>query len=455
MKIAFISPVLLLLLSILTAGGAYGEAVPLETPWKAGVARVDITPQKPLWLAGYASRDHAAEGTLHSLWAKALTLEDASGNCAVLITSDVLGFPKGISDRICDRIAVTYGFTRSQIILNASHTHSAPVIDNSLRCIYTYDDAEEEKLMHYATVLEDSIVALVGAARENLHPAAIFSKNGIARIAVNRRNNTERELLSTSTLAGPYDHAVPTLKIIHADGTLAAVVFGYACHPTVLSGYSWCGDYPGFAQIALEENHPGATALFFAGCGADQNPLPRRTIALAQQYGQTLAASVDRVLSEAMRPLAAQLSTAYAEIALELEEAPDAATLRERVANTSGYAHQCNQALLDRIDGGETLPGSYPYPLQLWQMGEQTLVTLGGEVTIPYAIGIKERLGQDTFVMGYSNDLMAYIPSEQILEEGGYEGDTSQLIYGMPNKWKPGLEAQILDAVEALHKTLR
>ena len=59
-------------------------------------------------------------------------------------------------------------------------------------------------------------------------------------------------------------------------GKLRAVAFGYACHATVLVGYEWSGDYPGFAQIALEKAHPGAIALFWAGCGGDQNPLPRR-----------------------------------------------------------------------------------------------------------------------------------------------------------------------------------
>ena len=261
-------------------------------------------------------------------------------------------------------------------------------------------------------------------------------------------------MLSTTTLAGPQDHAVPTLKVVRADGALAAVVFGYACHATVLSGYVWCGDYPGFAQVELEKAYPDATALFFAGCGADQNPMPRRTVALAQQYGRTLAAAVEGVLNESMRPLEARLSTAYQEIDLELDEAPDAATLQERIANTDGYEQSCNQWLLDKLERGETLPASYPYPIQLWGLGEQTIVTLGGEVTVPYAIGVKERLGQDTFVMGYANDLMAYIPSETILKEGGYEGQSSQLIYGMPNSWKPELEAQILDTVKAIHDTM-
>ena len=68
--------------------------------------------------------------------------------------------------------------------------------------------------------------------------------------------------------------------------------FGYACHPTVLDGYEWSGDYPGFAQIELEKSYPGTVAMFFQGTGADMNPLPRRTVPLAQQYGEELAAAV-------------------------------------------------------------------------------------------------------------------------------------------------------------------
>src|SRR5690606_39897908 len=68
----------------------------------------------------------------------------------------------------------------------------------------------------------------------------------------------------------------------------------------------WSGDYVGFAQIALEKAYPGTTALFFQGAGGDQNPLPRRTVALAEQYGNTLAAAVERVVKEEMRPLSPQ-----------------------------------------------------------------------------------------------------------------------------------------------------
>jgi hypothetical protein len=90
--------------------------------WKAGVSRAVITPEESLWMAGYASRDHASEGVLHDLWTKVLAIEDARGNKAVLITNDLLEIPKQYSDRIRDRLEKEYGLQRSQVILNCSHT---------------------------------------------------------------------------------------------------------------------------------------------------------------------------------------------------------------------------------------------------------------------------------------------------------------------------------------------
>ena len=70
-----------------------GKAV----PWKAGVAKAVITPEKAVWLAGYGSK-RAPDGKLHDLWMKALALEDERGRRAVLITSDFQGVPRSMSD---------------------------------------------------------------------------------------------------------------------------------------------------------------------------------------------------------------------------------------------------------------------------------------------------------------------------------------------------------------------
>src|SRR5690625_7475474 len=94
----------------------------------------------------------------------------------------------------------------------------------------------------------------------------------------------------------------------------------------------WSGDYAGFAQIELEKEYPDVVAMFFQGAGADQNPLPRRSVSLARQYGKTLAAAVEGVLEEEMRLLDPVVCTAYREIDLELQRAPKIgrASCRER-----------------------------------------------------------------------------------------------------------------------------
>ncbi len=230
-----------------------------------------------------------------------------------------------------------------------------------------------------------------------------------------------------------------------------AVAFGYACHATVLSFYQWSGDYPGFAQKYLEEQHPGATALFFAGCGADQNPLPRREVSLADQYGRQLAAAVDDVLSGVMHPVSGELQMKYAEIALPLATLPTPADLKNQAKSNNKYEAARAKMLLVQIDAGRPLSPTYPYPVQSWRLGPELLwITLGGEVVVDYSLRLKQELGRErTWVAGYTNDVMAYIPSRRVLTEGGYEGGGAMVYYGLPTVWSPDVEEAI---VREVHK---
>ena len=158
--------------------------------------------------------------------------------------------------------------------------------------IYPLDDAQLAKITRYSRWLETRIVDLVGQAMRNLAPASLASGNGVTRFQVNRRNNNDALLTQLTELKGPNDYAVPVIKVLDAKGRVKAIAFAYACHPTTLDGYEWSGDYVSYAQMELEKAYPGATALFFQGAGADQNPLPRRSVALARQYGRELSAAV-------------------------------------------------------------------------------------------------------------------------------------------------------------------
>jgi Neutral/alkaline non-lysosomal ceramidase. len=371
-------------------------------------------------------------------------LEDAQGNRAVLVTTDLLGFPKGISDRIRNRVEKKYDLTRAQILLNSSHTHSAPVLEDALTDIYPLDQRHKKQIQKYTHELEDKIVALVGRALQAMQPAALFAQNGVTRFQVNRRNNPAATLTEATDLNGPNDHAVPVIKVSDPSGKLIAIAFGYACHNTVLDGYTWSGDYAGFAQLEIEKMYPGVVALFFQGAGADQNPLPRRTVPLAQQYGRTLAAAVDRVLQEEMRALAPTLLTAYKEVELTLNSPPTREELARQASETTGYHQRWATRMIGNVEKGDKLRTTYPYPLQVWKLGDQSIFSLGGELVIGYAIQLKRIFGQEIFVLGYSNDVMAYIPTTAILREGGYEGESSQIVYGLPNTWTSDIETEII-----------
>ncbi len=428
--------------------------------WKAGVASVVITPEESMWMAGYAARNRPSEGTLHDLWAKALALEDSNGERAILVTKDLIGFRGAyMADRICNRLKEKYGLSRAQVILSSSHTHTGPELTSTPdgylleEANGPYSPEQWDKIRQYSEKLEDQIVALVGKALDSLVPVQIYSGNGVARFAVNRRNNVEATLNSSTQLTGPVDHSVPVVKVAKTSGELLAVVFGYACHATVLSFYKWSGDYPGFAQIALEDAFPGTTAMFFAGAGADQNPLPRRTVGYARQYGKTLALAVEAIISEPMRELSPNLTTAYSKVDLKFANPPPTEDeLLQILEEDSGYPEYLKdraKLLLAQLEKGMSLMTSYPYTVQFWKIGEQNIAVLSGEVVVDYSIKLKQIFGEDLFVMAYANEGMGYIPSIRVLSEGGYEGSRSA-IFTTP--WAPDIEINIILEVIKLAK---
>ena len=420
--------------------------------WKAGVGRAVITPEKPMWMAGYAARNRPAEGKLHDLWAKAFALEDSHGRRAVVVTLDLCGIDRVFVTQVCEALQQKHKLERRQIVISVSHTHSGPVVERVLTPMYFIDDAQRKQVQEYTDRLRDQVIEIAGHALAGLKPAVLHWGHGRATFAVNRRNNKEAEvpdLRAAGKLRGPSDHDVPVLAIKSAGGEPLALLFGYACHATVLDGYQWSGDYPGNAMIELEKRHPTATAMFVAGCGADQNPVPRRRVELAEVYGQQLAAAVDEVLHGPMQEVKGALSTTFREIDLPFGPLPDRQQLERDLQNKDKYIASRAKLLIEQIDAGRPLAKTYPYPVQTWRLGDRVhMVWLGGEVVVDYALRLKQDIpSAKAWISGYANDVMAYIPSRRVLAEGGYEGGGAMVYYGLPTAWSEEVEKLIVDEV--------
>jgi neutral ceramidase len=100
--------------------------------WKAGLARVDVTPTESMWMAGYAARTTPSEGVEQPLFAKVLVLADESGAQTAIITLDLIGIPRWLRDDLAGEAAKRYGIPPERLLLNASHTHCGPELREPL-----------------------------------------------------------------------------------------------------------------------------------------------------------------------------------------------------------------------------------------------------------------------------------------------------------------------------------
>ncbi len=435
-------------------------ALVLITPWsmaeemKIGIGRTIITPQSPVWMAGYASRTEPGAGKVHDLWAKAMAMEDAQGTIAVIITTDLIGLTAGITDGVSKRIEEAHGIPRGNLMYNASHTHSGPVVrDNALFHMYGLDKENTDRAIAYTQKLNEWLFQTIDTAIKDLQPGTLSWAIGEASFGKNRRQfNPNGGVSNGFNPIGPVDHDVPTLLAKDAKGGIKGILFGYACHCTTVGFQEYSGDYAGYAQIHVENAYPGATALFAAGCGADQNPLPRRKLELAEKYGAELGHAVEAVVDNAMTPVTGPIETNYKTIQLELTKAPTLEEVEKTLTHSNKYEVRRAKKLQQLYKDNGKLSETLPYPIQVWKLGETVQMTaLAGEVVVDYSRLIKYHYpAEKQFVLGYSNDCLAYIPSLRVLQEGGYEGGGAMLYYGIHGPFKHSVQNDIMNTIKEL-----
>jgi hypothetical protein len=419
-----------------------------EASWRIGLARVSITPEEPIRMAGYASRTGLSESVSSELWAKAMAFVDEDGGRSVLITADTLGFPADVVEGICQRISKKTGVARPSILINASHTHAGPLL--IARAGYPVSEGERRVIDTYRRQFEDRLVKIAVEALAHVEPAELSWGKGVATFVMNRREFTPRGIILGTNPSGIADRTVPVLRADAPDGSLRAVVFGAATHNTTMSGKNLLidGEWSGHAQAGIEERFPGAQAMFVTGCAADSNPFPRGTLEIAKQHGKTLAAEVARVLGEELAPVDGPLRTELRRVDLPLQRLS-----RDEIAalgvDAPSYRRFFVDGALDRIGKGETLLTSYEAPFALWQFGEDlTLVALSGETVVDYVKLTEKALGPlNLWVAGYSNDIYGYLITTRLLEEGGYE---TRGLYTDIGLFAPGMEKPVIAAIREM-----
>src|SRR4051812_13184863 len=75
-----------------------------ESLTEVGIAKIDITPDYPIRLCGYAVRKKESEGVSQHLWAKALAIGSDKEGPAILIAVDNTGVPASIRNEVAQRL---------------------------------------------------------------------------------------------------------------------------------------------------------------------------------------------------------------------------------------------------------------------------------------------------------------------------------------------------------------
>ena len=152
--------------------------------------------------------------------------------------------------------------------------------------------------------------------------------------------------------------------------------------------------------------------------------------------------------------MAPGLKTAFEYVPLAYQKLVDREMLTKAQKSNNRIERRWAGRLLGKLDNGAKFSPTYPYPVHAWRLGKDTLmIGMGAETVVDFALRFKNEFGPRTWVCGYADDMISYIPSRRVWEEGGYEGGARLYEYGRPAyRWAGDVEKRIATSVHKLVK---
>lgn len=433
-------------------------------------ARRLITPDKPVFMHGFGARTHKSEGVHDELYAKVVLF--GTERLLLVVALDVLGGDHSFETALKGKLYHRFQFPPEDILLNFSHTHASVYLtgrDPELRRsgysinqddwplrIDEIDYSEDER---YYAFIEKAIVEMVEECIDNLMEGTLSVASDSANLAISRRLAVDGKMMWLPNDQEDYDKELTVLKFQALDGSLKAVIFSYGCHPTTLGAdnYLLSADFCGAACRSLEERNPGVEALFLQGCGGELKPQASVhdnrfrpcTFEQMEQAGRVMAEVVASILqSGRFEAVESEWRTQLLEVKLPVEPyALD--TCREIAADESDkFKSRSAARLLDMLADGTAIH-ELPVQIAIWQLGSRLkLIAIEGEVTTQYSLMIKKMFpAERILVLGYSNAVFCYIPTEKIVREGGYEAECNYF-FGLAGPFALNIEQIILGSIK-------
>lgn len=434
-------------------------------------AKEVITPAKPVYMAGFAARKHQSTGVHDDLYAKIVVLR--SNTTLLIISLDVLGGDRSFVSGIKRVLAEKFGLQEAEILINFSHTHASVYLtgeDSTLRRgrysigLKTSYPAEHDQELDYSEdiayfqYLKQILIGLVSRCFGSLKEGALQYGSGQTAMSISRRLVTEEGVDFAPNEQGEIDREVSVVKLVNLQGTPEVILFSHGCHPTSMNNYQVSAEFVGHACQMVEEKNPGSMAVFLQGCAAEVKPrgsvgpdgrFKRCTFAEMQQIGKDFAADVCFILENSpFREIEPKFNTYLTEVSLCTQKvSPSVYEEKLLDEKTPAEMRPVYKRLSKAMQKGISR-NRLPLTIMIWRLGDMRWVALEGEIASGYSLMIKELLGKErTMVLGYSNGVFTYVPTRQMILEGGYEAERAPLMHGFEAPFMPESEAVILGAI--------
>jgi hypothetical protein len=380
---------------------------------KMGAARLDITPDEPVRMAGYSSRKELSTGIHDKLYVRVVAFEQGK-NRLVLVSTDSLGFYRGTFPYMMEAIEAQFGLTSEEVILSAIHTHSAPTLTLDAEQVHPNN-------VRYTEYLQGRILEGIRVAMSDLRLVQVGVGRGSCAAGVNRREERpDGTIVLGRNPKGPHDREVMVVSFQDAGGQPRGLLYNYATHATSLgpANLQISGDLIGIASNLVEGwQQRSAVVAAFVGASGDIDPWYRvlpgfKTadgwVPETELLGRLLAVEVGHVLES-----------------IDSYSAGTPLDSMSRIVLLPG-----KERGKQLVEKGEELP---PVPLRLSaaRIGDIGILGMDAEVLTEVGLAIKQGSPfSHTFIVTHCNGAQGYLPPKHLYKEGGYEINTSPFAPG-------------------------
>jgi len=378
-----------------------------------------------------------------------LALEDETGQRVAILTAELLDFSQSMVEKIHAELKQRLGLDECQVVLAPSHTHCGPTLDHPFSIVY--DEVDRD---YVRSVCEACVDAIAEAANDTVPIKAEFATSR-AVFGVNRRRPDLDGCPMMPNPTGRYDPEVSILKLSASGDRPVAVLFSYACHPTTMGGELIGGDYPGHAMLVLEQEFPGANAMFLQGCLGDvrvrmvngQGRFCRGSLDDVRAFGRELSLAVTTGLSGARTDVTGPLSRHREVVSLPFRDLPTQVDLKRKAEHGSTFQLAWAKAMLASIERDGSLPAERPAVVQALGIGPFRLIAFNDQVCVGYQLELKEELrGTPLMVAAHCGNSRSYVPTADMIPEGGYEVEGGIYSALQPAPLGPETESILFDA---------